>query len=269
MLGRALYFIAFAMVFGCLCLPATARAEGMDEPPPGITIMADESLTTALTLIARAYAAEYQVPVSAQFGPTNLQIREVEEGGEANVIIAAKSIWIRQLEVKGLIDVYSRTPVARNALVLAAPTINTQQITLTPELTAAALLHEGDAPEELTLALGDPEFTAEGTYALDALSRLKLDGELEPYFVFFRDVQELVASLDTPNSYGMLYQTEALLYPGLRVVENIAPQAHTPIVYEAVTVAGENMSGGRQFVDYLTSDKARTIFTRYGFLPAL
>lgn len=255
------------------CLLALAALQGVqaqtEEAQPGITILADRSLTTPLTLIARAYATEYQTPVSTQFGPTNLQIREVEEGAEANVFIAAKSIWLRQLEVKGLIDVYSRTPVARNALVLAAPAGGTRQVTLAPGLTAAAFLKEDENPEELFIALGDPEYTAEGTYALDALSRLKLDGELEPYFQFFRDTRELTRALNTPTSFGLLFRTDAQLHPGLRMVDTFGEPAHTPIIYEAVTVAGENMAGGRHFVDYLTSDTARAIFTRYGFLPPL
>jgi molybdate transport system substrate-binding protein len=236
---------------------------------PGITVMADPSLTVPLTLIARAYAVDYQIPVSAQFAPTNLQIGEVEEGAEANVFIASKAIWLRQLEAKGLIDVYSRTPVARNTLVLAASGPGTPQITLGSPLTSLSFLPKGLKEEELSFALGDPEYTSEGTYALDALSRLRLDGELEPYFTFFRDMRSLSQSINTSGAYGLMFRTDIMLLPRLHSVASFTEAMHTPIVYEAVTVAGENMAGGRHFVDFLTSDKARAIFTRHGFLPVL
>lgn len=239
------------------------------DTPPGITVLADPSLTVPLTLIARAYAVDYQIPVSAQFAPTNLQIGEVEEGAEANVFIASKAIWLRQLEAKGLIDVYSRTPVARNTLVLATYSPRAPQISLTSPLTAKSFLSEGIKEEELSFALGDPEYTSEGTYALEALSRLRLDGELEPYFIFFRDMRSLSQSIDTNGAYGLMFRTDTMLLPQLHVAASFSEAMHTPIVYEAVTIAGENMAGGRHFVDYLTSDTARAIFTRHGFLPVL
>jgi molybdate transport system substrate-binding protein len=264
-----------ALLFCMISVALLSFAEQADAASPsiapqGITVMADPSLTVPITRIARAYAAEYQTPISAQFAPTNLQIREVEEGAEANVIVTSKAIWIRQLEAKGLIDVYSRTPIARNSLVLTARHQAPEGFSLASRpRTAESFMLPGSSPDELSFALGDPEYTSEGTYALDALARLKLDGELEPYFTFFRDMRVLTHSLSLPGSYGLMFYTDATLYPELQIFERFSQDMHAPIVYDAVTVAGANMMGGRHFVDYLTSDKARAIFARYGFLPAL
>lgn len=248
--------------------PPLAHAQEGSDGPAGLTVLADESLTVPLTLIARSYAAEYQIPVSAQFGPTNEQILEVGEGAEANVFITGKAIWMRQLEARGLVDVYSRTPIARNSLVIAtqkgAPLLARE---IGPGLTATSFLQPGQSTEALSFALGDPEYTAEGTYALDAISRLQLDGELEPYFTFFRDMDLLADTLNIPGAYGVLFETQARLYPTLQVTAHFSDTAHAPIIYDAITVAGQNMRGGRHFVDYLTSDKARAVFMRFGFRP--
>ncbi|MBY0356010.1 MAG: molybdate ABC transporter substrate-binding protein [Rickettsiales bacterium] len=261
-------FLWFLFVLQGLMNPAFAK-NVPTVVPMGINIMADESLIVPITLIARAYATEYQIPVSAQFAASNLQIKQLEEGAEANVLIAAKAIWLRQLETMGLIDVYSRTPVARNQLALTTLRhfVPSPPLRLSQGLTTSALTPAGFTADDVSLALGDPEFTAEGTYALDAFSHLKLESELEPHFVFIRDMRALADSLNSPGAYGVVFQTDVQLRPSLGTVDIFPPASHVPIVYEAVTIAGENMAGGRHFVDYLTSDKARTIFQRFGFLP--
>jgi molybdate transport system substrate-binding protein len=267
-LSKSAYVAVLLSFEGVIALPAPLLAKAPAEGPSGLTVLADESLTVPLTLIARAYATEYQTPISTQFGPTNQQIREVEDGAEANVFITGKAIWMRQLEARGLVDVYSRTPIARNSLVLAAHKgVATPKLEMAPGLSAGSFLGPNESMDALSVALGDPEYTAEGTYALDALSRLRLDGELEPYFTFFRDMDTLADTLNAPGAYGVLFETEARLHPSLQVIDHFADTAHAPIVYEAVTVAGENMQGGRHFVDYLTSDKARAVFARFGFRP--
>lgn len=262
-------FLYFLLVLIGLTSPSYAQKEAARPTLDGITIMADESLIVPLSLIARAYTTEYQIPVSTEFGPSNLQIRSIEEGAEANVFIAAKAIWLRQLEAKGLTDIYSRTPIARNQLVLATAHPVNQQIPLSAGFHAADLIKPGTSLDDLSLSLGDPEYTAEGTYALNSLSHLHLEGEMEPHFMFFRSSHALTDSLRDPSSYGLFFASDARLRPELTVVFPFPENAHSPILYEAVAVAGGNMAGGRHFVDYLTSDKARTIFQRFGFLLPL
>ena len=224
--------------------------------------MADPSMTVALTLIARQYSATYATPVSVEFASTNDQIKAIEDGSAADVLIAAKPSWIEHLQDGGLIDVYSKTNVAKNHLVLSSALSIDGPRMLRQRMTHDAFSRNGEA---ITVALGDPEFTAEGSYTLEALRHLGLASELEPSFTIFRDMRKLAEVTARDTGYGFLFASDAALAPQLHTLAEIPDESHSPILYQAVVIAGDNMEGGRSFSDYLTSDAAKAILAKAGF----
>jgi molybdate transport system substrate-binding protein len=252
--------LVFLIFYCALSLPQDALAATKRD----VTIMADPSLIVPINQIARSYARQYHIPVSTVFGNSNEQVEKIERGEEADVFIAAKTLWIKQLQTKGLIDVYSRTPIIKNRLALAASPFQAQPIKIVPGMMAKDFLRPRS---DLMIALGDPEYTAEGTYALESLNTLNLTAELEPYYVFFKNIKQLAKTIADFDIYGILFSSDIALYPQIRLIDEFSPEAHTPITYQAVVVTGENMEGARHFLSFLKSDAAQEIFLRYGFDP--
>ena len=256
-------YIAVILLLGFSSPIAAEETAQMDD----VTVFADTSLTIPLTRIARSYSSQKQLSVSAVFSSSKDQVERIEDGEEADIFISAKPIWINRLQQKGLIDVYSRTMIASNRLVIAGS--ETSKIS---EKTGDDGL-DGDELRALLpitnpdfqFSLGDPEYLAEGPYTFQALNNPGLSSDVEPFYSFFRTTREMLRSTTKYDAYSAVFKTDALLYPNIRIVGAFPEKSHDPILYQAVVVAGENMEGARTFLSYLQSDEALEILTNYGF----
>lgn len=249
-----------AAVIAVLPVAVDARSKG------SVTVMADPSLTVPITLIAREFSFLRQMPVSVEFASTKEQIEKVEQGAEANVLISAKPLWIKRMQQGGLIDVYSRTNIASNRLVVmgALGARTAAQITDGKALLQLMPLHKND----FQFALGDPEYLAEGTYTLEALGMLDVEEDLEPHYTIFRSMSEMAKAVSNYTMYGVMYASDVLLYPRIHTVVPVPVHKYSPIIYQAVVVAGENMDEGREFVKFLQSSTAQRHFKQAGLLGA-
>jgi molybdate transport system substrate-binding protein len=245
-------------------LPASSSAREYPTRNKGtITIMADPSITVPLTLIARQFSYEKHMPVSVEFASTKEQIEKIEQGAEANVLISAKPLWIKRMQQGGLIDVYSRTNIAANQLVIIGP-LGSQSSQTATEGTQLLKLLPIKKPD-FQFGIGDPEYLAEGTYSLESVGMLDIEEDLEPHYTIFRSMSELSKSVANYNLYGMMYASDTLLYPRISKVMTLPESSHSPIIYQAVVVAGEYMNEAREFLKYLKQPKAQNYFKQAGF----
>lgn len=253
------------MTFLCLlyCIPFAARS-ATDEPLilKGLTVMADYSLTVPINIISRHYALEHNISITTNLGSTHDHIGEIEEGAEANILIAAKDSWIKELRQKGLIDVYSRRVVAYNKLSLTG----SQFAHIIPPLSDRTMIADiSDTPQDFLLAMGDAQYTAEGSYGLEVLRYYALLGIMEPYYSFFRNMGDLVYAQKDSDTLGIMFYSDALLFPQIKSLQIFPAQSHAAITYQAVVIAGENMEEARDFVSYLEGEYAQGIFKQFGF----
>ncbi len=227
-----------------------------------ITILTDHSLIVPLNLLARDYSRTARMSVTTNIGDTPSHITAIELGAEANLVITPKEQWIADLQQKGLIDVYSRTPIARNQMVLAGARTMRMPKPLNKNTSLRDLTQH---PLEFMINFGDPETNAEGGFGLSILRRIGLLGEFEPHYHFFRSMHDMMETLAAPEAIGFVYRSEALLFPEVRILQRFDREVAPPVSYEAVVIAGENMEEAREFIAYLQSDHAQSVFRQYGF----
>ena len=261
---RSALYLLVSLAIAFLCMTNSSNA-AQRKDLPSVTVLADTSLTLPITQIARNYARQAQVSVSTSFASAKQQSQRIQEGVEANIFISAKPILIRELTNKGLVDVYSQTALARNQLALTTSTSNGVELRLSPRMPLANI--PSSASGEFFFILGDPEYVSQGTYALEAIRSLKLASQLEPYFLFLRDNTQMQEMLLKHNAYGIMYVSEAKRNKHVRVIDIFPENTHSPIIYEAVVVAGENMPEAREFMQYLSSPAAQKVFESFHFIP--
>lgn len=265
MLDKAMQHILSLLVVVALLAGNASALEKLDATvSKDITVLADPSLSVPLVRIARRYGEIYNISVSTSFGSSKNHITQIREGQEGDIFITAKTSWIKQLQQEGLMDVYSRTSIARNQLAIVAPIARKGQADSLPQMA----LHMAESKREMSFALGDPEYVAEGTYTLETLSHYKLGGDLEPYYSILNSSYSLKNTIANHDAYGAIFLTDALLYPDITRVETVDESAHQPIVYQAATIVGENMDQASHFLNFLRGNEAQGILRDYGFLAA-
>ncbi len=254
-----------------------------NSPERSITIMADPSLTVVISLIAREYALKHDVAITTIYSSTPQQIKQIEAGDESDVIISARPEWIDDMQQKGLIDVFSRRNIARNNLVLVGSKFNFQQPNMKQfsnkplgtikvegakegtNISPPTISSFTKQPDEFMLVIGDYLANAEGSYAVQALKNYQLNQLLEPYYTVVESAYEMVNMVEQYDVMGVLFRTDAQLFPQIREIEAFSADAHTPLIYQAAAVVGENMELAREFIAYLNGKQARNIFREYGF----
>jgi molybdate transport system substrate-binding protein len=233
----------------CILLPASAMAD--------VTVFAAASLKTALdAILVDADMSE----VTVSYAGSSALARQIEHGAPADVFISANTAWMDHLDENGLIAADTRRDLLGNRLALIAAPGNDTQIAIAPEMDLAGALAGG----RLAMALVDA--VPAGIYGKAALQALDLWDSVAPQVAQADNVRaalRLVALGEAP--LGIVYASDAVAEPRVRVVALFDDTLHPRIVYPGAIVQTGDTPEARAFLDHLTSDAARAIFEANGF----
>ena len=245
---------AFVILLGAACSPAAAQDKT-------ITVFAAASMKNALDDIDAAYTAKTGVKVTVSYAASSALAKQIEQGAPADVFVSADLDWMDALQKQKLIDPASRRNLLGNTLVLVAPKESKVQVALKPGLDLAALL---GADGRLALALTNS--VPAGKYAKQSLVKLGAWDGVKSRTAEAENVRAallLVARGEAP--LGIVYGSDALAEPKVKVVGTFPDTSHAPIVYPIARIAASRHANARAFVQWLQTKDARAIFLRHGF----
>ncbi len=233
------------LIFAAL-LPTLTQAE-----QPSVTVFAAASLRGTLDEVARGYDGD----VALSFGGSGTMARQIDAGAPADVVLLAAPVWMTWLRDRGAIEADAVVDLLGNSLVVIAPADS--NIAPDPADLAGAL---GDA----RLAMGQRDAVPAGIYAREWLEVTGQWEAIAPHLAETDNVRSalaLVARAETP--LGVVYRTDALAEPQVRILYDIPQGTHSPITYPAAALTDI----GAAFLAHLQSDDARAVFARHGFKP--
>ena len=225
-----------------------------------LTIFAAASLKEALDANVKAFNLKTGHRVRVSYAGSNALARQIENGAPADIFIAADVEWMDYLAQKKLLVSPTRRDLVTNRLVLIAPAQRSGTLKIAPKFPLALALDGGK------LALANPDTVPIGKYAKAALIKLDVWRDVERSLTRSENVRAalvLVARGEAP--LGIVYATDALAEPKVRVVDTFAPGLHAPIVYPAALVAGQRDAAAQVLLDYLSGAEARVVWPKYGF----
>jgi molybdate transport system substrate-binding protein len=225
------------------------------------TIFAAASLQPALDQLAHEGILGSPAP-RLVYAASSALARQIEDGAPADLFISADERWMDDVAAHHAIVPASRMDLLGNALVLVAPSRSDVQ----------AGLSQGAAPlltilgENGRLAVALPDSVPAGIYARQALTNLGMWSALEPRLAMSRDVRaalNLVVLGQCP--LGVVYRSDAVSEPRVRVLATFPPGSHRTIVYPVAIVKGHDDSAARTLLVTLESERARNVFRHWGF----
>jgi molybdate transport system substrate-binding protein len=263
MLRRALSLsaIAFAVTLAALPVPSHGQSLGQgQDAPTSATVFAAASMKNALDDVITAYGRNTGRKVVASYAASSALAKQIEEGAPADVFISADQEWMDYVAKKKLIAPKSRFNLLGNRLVLIAPKDSKiANVTIGPGFDIAKLAGDG------RIAVGDVRAVPAGKYAKAALEKLGAWKAAEPKLASAENVRAalvLVARGEAP--LGIVYETDAKIEPGVKIVGKFPENSHPPIVYPAaLTVSAK--PDAQKFHQFLLSGTALVFFERYGF----
>jgi len=249
---------AFLALLAALLVIGAAPAA---KAAPAVRVFAASSLTEALNAIGAQYTAETGVKVTFAYGASSAIARQIEAGAPADLFLSADTDWMDYVQSRALIQTATRRNLLSNRLVLIAPKDSTVALKIAPGFPLAQALGRGGR-----LATGDPDSVPVGRYARSALMNLGVWNEVADHLVRAENVRSalvFVARGETP--LGIVYATDALVEPKVRVVDTFPVKSHLPIVYPAA-VTRKGGPAAAAFLAYVRGPKGQAIFRKYGFI---
>jgi molybdate transport system substrate-binding protein len=232
--------------------PLAARAD--------TTVFAAASLSDALKQAGDAYKAKSGQRAVFSFAASSALARQIEASGGADIFISADRDWMDYLDGRGLIAHATRKDLLGNRLALIAPASSSVRIAIAPHFDLAGALGGG------RLAVADPDSVPAGKYARTALTTLGVWNTVVDRLVQAENVRVALAYVARGEApLGIVYTTDAMAEPKVRVVGIFPNDSHQPIVYP-IALTKDARAEAKAFLDFLSGPEASAIFTKAGFI---
>ncbi|WP_162199247.1 molybdate ABC transporter substrate-binding protein [Aurantiacibacter gangjinensis] len=237
----------FCLTLCLSCAPETER---------GPVILAAASMQEALGDIAVDWQGDDNAMPSLSYAGSATVARQVADGAPADLVITADRRWMDWLAEQGALR-GEPVAIAGNRLVIIAPSGDASEVDL--ESLAAA-------PDTFRVAMGDPDTVPAGIFAREALQGLGLWDSLQGHIVPTENVRLALALVERGEAArGIVYASDATASRGVRVVREIDPSLHAPIIYFAALTNASDHADAADLLAYLSSTNARRHFTARGF----
>ena len=248
------------MIRRCLLLLACATLAPL-LAAADLTVFAAASLSDALQEAARTYTAEGGDTGHFNFAASSTLARQLKEGAPADLFFSADEAKMDDLAQAGLIDPGTRRSLLSNTLVVIVPA---------DAAVAAPAPDYPIRPAVRRLALAETRTVPAGIYARAWLEKMRWWETVAGKVVPVENVRACLAVVEAGNAEaGIVYRSDALLSPRVKIVHEVAAADGPPISYPlAVLKASPQPEAARRFAAFLATPAARAIFRRYGFIAA-
>jgi len=234
-----------AMASSLILIPVSAHAEDR------VTVFAAASLKEALDAVAAASGQE----IALSYGGSGLIARQVAQGAPADLVVLANVAWMDWLAEQAPLS--DRRDLLSNTLVVVAP--------------AGAAPLEGDLRDRLgggRLAIGQTNGVPAGIYGRQWLIHEGLWPDLRARLAETENVRAALALVTRGEApLGVVYGSDAMAEPRVRVALEIPSDTHDPIRYPMAIVGPAPNVATTVFADFLFSEAAQALFEEHGFTP--
>jgi len=207
-------------------------------------------------LIAKYQQQHPDVSLLANYASSGSLAKQIVAGAPADIYISANPKWMKYLQGQGMIAPDAAQILVHNSLVFVGQTT-----------TVAKSL--ADLPKLQKLALGSPKSVPAGRYAEQALIAAGIYPKLqaEHKLILAKDVRQALLYADRGEVDGaFVYRTDALLARQAKILFSVPQQLYPQIAYPAAVTKGSvGNAATAQLFNYLLSEQAQKIFTKYGF----
>ncbi len=245
----------WALVTGLsLCQTPVAQAEE-------VVVFAAASLKTALDEVAAEFEKTTGNKVTISYGASNALAKQIIAGAPADIYLSAAVNWMDAVEKAGLVAETMRADLWGNRLVLVAADQNAAPVGLVQGVDLAGLL--GD--DKLSMAMVDA--VPVGQYGKAALQALGVWDSVAPMVAQSENARAalaLVALGEAP--FGVVYASDAVAEPGVKVVGSFSTDSHAPIIYPGAVLAEAKDPADWAFFDALKASTTDASFAAQGFV---
>ena len=251
---------------------STAASEAAGESVE-LIVFAAASLTETLNAIAQDYSAENPgVTFRFNFDSSGTLKTQIQEGADCDLFISAGQKQMNQLDITAsadvnkdgldFVDADSRVDLLENKVVLCVPEGSDKGID------SFDALAEHLKAQDILFCMGNSDVPV-GQYTQKILAHYDLDEEAlaaAGVITYGSNVKEVTTQISEGSvDAGVVYCTDAYS-AGLTPVDEATAEMCGQVIYPAAVLkAAPNAEAAKEFLAYLQTDRAATVFEGVGF----
>ncbi len=225
-----------------------------------LAVGAPPSLRSALSEILPMFAREYGASVNVVYSPSKTLSRQIEQGAQIDIFLAAGVDEVAALHKKGLTlngapRIYAQTSLV---LVMAADSPAT-----------LVSFHDALPNRGTRIALGDPTTSSLGAVTAQALSKLDPAYKSRSRILHAPHSEDVVNLIHTGKAdVGLVYRIDAITSGSVRISDETPAGMHVPIHFSQAVVStcrDTNREVAAQFSDFLMSPRIQKLLLQHGF----
>ena len=249
--GLALSFIAGALWLA----PQPSAAQDKT-----LTVFAAASMKNALDDINAEFTRKTGIKVVPSYAASSALMKQIESGAPADIFASADLDWMNYGSQKKVIQDDTRINLLGNKLVLIAPKDSKLgHVVIEQGFDLAKLASDG------RIATGDVKSVPVGKYAKAALEKLGSWKAAEPKFAMAESVRAALALVSRGEApLGIVYETDAKVDPGVKIVGAFPAGSHEPITYPVAATIGAKPEAAA-YLAFLRGPQSKDIFEKYGY----
>ncbi|MEH7222645.1 molybdate ABC transporter substrate-binding protein [Bacillus sp. JJ1566] len=225
-----------------------------------LTVSAAASMQNVLQELKKSFEEEYStIDISFNFGASGALAQQISQGAPVDLFLSASIEKFDALVDDGQIGLTLHQHLIGNEIVLVAPIENEKDISSVEDLSTKAE----------RISIGIPESVPAGKYAREALDSMGLWNSLESNteIVFAKDVRQVLTYVETGSvDAGFVYKTDTQVSDQIKVITSVDSTYHSAIIYPmGVVKSSKHLNEATLFYEFLSSEKAISLFEEYGF----
>lgn len=245
-------------LFMCANITACKPSNDLAETTT-LTVFAAASMTETMEKIADIYENDNKnINIEFNFDSSGTLKTQIEQGAVCDIFISAAQKQMNELE-KDFVNTDSRVDLLENKVVMIVPENSDSDITSFEDVKSANLISLGNSDVPV------------GQYSEQIFKSLGLWDELnnENKISFASNVKEVVSQVASASvDCGVVYATDVTKDSKVKIVADAPEGSCDPAVYPAAVLkTSENQTEAQKFLDFLSEDECKNIFSEAGFTP--
>lgn len=242
-----------------MCANITTCTSNDNSDKTTLTVFAAASMTETMEQIADIYKQDNQnIDIEFNFDSSGTLKTQIEQGAVCDIFISAAQKQMDELG-EDFVNTDSRVDLLENKVVMIVPENSDSDITSFEDVKSVNLISLGNSDVPV------------GQYSEQIFKSLGLWDELNngDKISFASNVKEVVSQVASASvDCGVVYATDVTKDSKVKIVADAPENSCEPAIYPAAVLkTSENQTEAQKFLDFLSQDECKDIFTKAGFTP--